>query len=121
MTNTTLYLTAAWDLTTDSAGNIAVASAPYAMAQDAATAIQTNLGECRYDTSKGLPYMSQILGKNPPIELIRSQMVAAAMTVPDVTSAKVYFTNFANRVLTGQVQVTDSNGIVSAATISPVL
>ena len=43
-----------WDLVVDAAGNIAVASPPYALAQDAASSIKLFSGECYYDTSIGV-------------------------------------------------------------------
>lgn len=111
----TLYLVLeSWDLTLDSSGNIAMATEPYSLAQDAASAIKTFLGECYYDTKIGVPYEWQILGENPPLEFIRAELIKAALTVPNVKSAKVFFTNFSDRVLTGQVQITSSSGIVSA-------
>ncbi len=48
--------TVAWDLTVDTTGNIAVASNPYSMAQDAASAIRTFQGEVYYDTTLGIPF-----------------------------------------------------------------
>lgn len=111
----TLYLVPeSWDLTLDSSGNIAMATEPYSLAQDAASAIKTFLGECYYNTKLGVPYEWQILGENPPLEFIRVQLVKAALTVPNVKSAKVFFTSFTDRVLKGQVQVTSLSGVVSA-------
>jgi len=43
------------------------------------------------------------------------------MTVPGVAAATVYLTTFTDRVLTGQVQVTDQQGRVSVATFGSVL
>ena len=106
--------TSTWDLTLDVNGNIAVASEPYALAQDVASACRTYLGEVYYDTTQGIPYSGQILGQTPPIELLRAQLVAAALTVPDVVSAQVYLT-FVGRVIGGQVQFTDSNGTTQTA------
>ena len=112
--HTTLLLDqSAWDLVLDSNGNWAVAGAPYSIAQDVATAVRTFLGECWYDTSLGLPYWQQILGKYPPLSFVRKQVVAAAMTVPNVASATVVFVGFVNRVLSGQIQIVDTAGNTS--------
>jgi len=113
--NTLLLDTVAWDLVLDANGNIAVASAPYALAQDAASAIRTFAGEVYYDTTQGIPYFGQILGKFPPVSLMKAQFEAAAMTVPSVTAAKAFITGFANRKVTGQVQITDALGATSVA------
>jgi len=116
----TLYLEpTAWDFVLDSSANIALASEPYALAQDAASAIRTFLGECWYDTTLGVPYWQQILGKFPvPLELIRAECVAAALTVPDVASAVVFFSALTNRQLSGQVQITSTSGSVASASFS---
>ena len=110
-----------WDLVLDASGNIAVASEPYALAQDAASAIRTFLGEVWYDTSLGVPYFpsapngSAILGQIPPVSMMKAAFVKAAMTVPDVIAAQVFLVGVGtNRQLTGQVQVTNVNGVISA-------
>lgn len=113
--NTLLLDPDAWDLTLDAQGNIALATNPYALAQNAASAIRLFLGEYWYDTTLGIPYFQQILGYFPPIELMRSYFVDAALTVPDVTAAQVFFTSFSEREVSGQVQVSDASGIVSVA------
>lgn len=102
-----------WDLCKDAAGNIAVASEPYARAQDVASAIKTFLAECWYDTSQGVPYFQQILGKAPPIQYFKDQMVAAAMTVPGVVSATCVVESFQDRGVTGAVTFTDADGNTS--------
>ena len=112
----TIYLNPnTWDLTLDASGNIALANEPYSLAQDAASAIMTFIGEVYYDSTLGIPYFDQILGHLPPIEYIRAEFVAAAKTVPDVIAARVFFSSITNRQLSGQVQVTNSAGVVSAA------
>lgn len=112
----TLYLDpVAWDLALDASGNIAVASEPYSLAQDAACAIRTFQGECWYDITLGIPYFAQILGHLPTLQYVKSQMADAAETVPGVVSAKVFITGFTNRQITGQVQVSDESGTVTAA------
>ena len=88
---------------------------PYSLAQDAASAIRTFIGECYFNTDLGIPYFQQILGKFPPIPLIKAQFVRAAMTVPEVVSAKVFITGITERTISGQVQVTNAAGITSTA------
>lgn len=116
----TLYLTPSWDLTSDAFGNIALATEPYALAQDAASAIRTFQGEVYYDTTQGVPYWAQILGQAPPLALVRSKMIDAALTVPGVTAAAVFFSSFSGRALAGQVQVTSATtGQTTAAGFEP--
>jgi hypothetical protein len=113
--NTLLLDRPPWDLCLDAGGNIAMASDPYSLAQDAASAIRTFLGECFYDTTLGIPYFNQILGQAPLITFMKAQFVAAALTVPEVVAAKAFIQSITNRVVSGQVQVTDSAGTVTVA------
>lgn len=99
-----------WDLVLDASGNIAVANAPYAVAQDVASAIRVQLGELWYDTSQGIPYIADILGQPPNLPFIKAQIEKTALTVPTVTQARCVFATFDNRVLTGQIQVIDDAG-----------
>jgi hypothetical protein len=104
------------DLVLDANGNIAVATEPYSLSQDAASAIKTFLGEVYWDTTIGVPYLTQIFGKAPSLTLIKAAFQAAAETVPDVASAQVFISSIGNRAIAGQVQVTSaSTGQVSAA------
>lgn len=104
-----------WDLVLDSSGNIAAAAPPLAVAQDAASQIRTFSGEVYYDTRQGLPYFAQILGKVPPVELMRARFNAAAKTVPGVATVKTFLTSLSPRGINGQVQTTDVNGDTAAA------
>lgn len=113
--DTLFLLPGTWDLCLDANGNIALASDPYSLAQDAACAIRTFLGECYYDTTIGVPYWTEILGHLPTLQYVKAQLAAAAETVPEVVSAQVFITSFVNRQIAGQVQVTDSAGTVTAA------
>ncbi|WP_347558585.1 hypothetical protein [Robbsia sp. KACC 23696] len=117
MTQTdTLYLEPdTWDWALDANGNIAVASAPYSLAQDAASACRTFLGECYYDTTIGVAYWTDILGQRVSLVTLKAQLVSAAMTVPGVKSARVFVSEITQRTLKGQVQVTDADGVTSVA------
>lgn len=111
----TLLLSPAWDLSVDASGNIAVADPALSLAQDAASAIRLFQGELYFDTTLGIPYLTQILGQSPPLSLLKAYFVQAAMTVPGVVSAKCFITSWIDRQITGQVQITDSSGTVAAA------
>jgi len=108
---TTLLLDqSAWDLVLDSNGNIALAGAPYSIAQDVASAIRTFLGECWYNTSLGLPYYQNILGQELSVPYLKQQIIEAALSIPNVVQVEVIFDNFQNRKLSGQVQILDTDG-----------
>ena len=115
--NTLLLDPESWDLVIDAAGNIAMASDPYSIAQDVASACRLFNGELWYDTAKGVPYYEQILGKNPSLSLFKAEMVKAALTVPNVVSAQCFVSSFDNREIQGQVQITDITGTTTAVTI----
>ncbi len=112
------------DLCLDASGNIAVASAPYAIAQDVATQLSTFLGECWYDTTQGVPYWQQILGKRPPASLIVSLLEAQALNVPDVATAAATIGGIGTqtamvvaRGILGQMIITDTEGGATALSI----
>lgn len=108
---TLLLDTATWDLLLDARGNIAVANDPYAIAQNVATALRTFKGEVWFNTDRGVPYFSQVLGELPPLQFVKALLVAQALTVPGVVSAVCYITSFDNRSLGGQMQITDDKGV----------
>lgn len=116
MAATLLLDTLTWDLVVDINGNIAKASAPYALAQDAASAIKLFKGELWYNVVPGVPYWQDILGASPPpYSLMKAKFEAAALTVPGVVEAKCIISSFSHRNIGGQVQVTDTFGNISAA------
>lgn len=95
----------------DANGNVAVASAPYSIAQDVTTALRTFLGECWYDNTLGVAYWQGILGERPPASYIIAQLEGQALLVPDVATADatVGGVNSA-RGLICQMVVTDTDG-----------
>lgn len=106
-----------WDLCLDSAGNIAVAEAPYQRAQDVASAIKLFLGELWYNTAPGIPYFQEILGHAPPIELFKSYMIRAALTVPGVVSVECVISSFQGRTVQGAVTFTADDGTTGVVAI----
>jgi hypothetical protein len=117
--NTLLLDVGLWDLTLDAFGNIAVAAAPYALAQDVASACRTVLGEVYYDTSIGIDYFGQIFGKTPPLAIFQELFIKAALTVPGVVAATCIIETFnaATRTVTGQVLFTTSGGAQQTVSI----
>ena len=99
-----------WDLVLDSAGNIALASPPYALAQDVASAIKLFLGELWYDSTKGIPYFQKILGHLPPASLLSGYVENAALSVPGVVQARCTLTELTDRKMSGVVNFIDETG-----------
>jgi hypothetical protein len=108
--NTLLLDQTTWDLVVDASGNIAVAAAPYATAQDVSSSVKTFMAEVWYNNSLGVPYFQDVLGKLPPIPVLKNYWINAALSVPDVVEAKVLIDSFTMRGLTGQLQFTNSAG-----------
>lgn len=115
--NTLLLDTVLWDLVLDASGGIAVASDPYSVAQDVASACRVFQGEEYYNTTAGLPYFQNILGEAPPLAFLKAQYAAAAATVPGCNNPVAYFNAITDRKLTGQIQFTDNNGQPQAVAI----
>lgn len=117
--NTLLLDVGLWDLVLDASGNIAVAAAPYALAQDVASACRTVLAEVYYDTTLGVDYFGQIFGHTPPASVFQEMFVKAALTVPGVVSATCVIESYSadTRAVTGQVQFTDSSGAAQTVSI----
>lgn len=115
MADTLLLDQLSWDLVLDANGDIAKASNPYSLAQDAASAIRTWLGEVYFDTTLGIPWRQQVFGKAPSLSLLKEQIKAVALTVPEVASADVFIVTGTDRRVGGQVQVTAESGQTSAA------
>ncbi len=111
--NTLLLDTVAWDLVLDASGNIAMAQPPYAVAQDVASAIRTFQGELWYDTTQGVPYFQQLLQPGVTTAQIANAMDQAALTVPGVVSANTAITEISGREVSGQVQFTTSDNVVT--------
>lgn len=118
----------AWDLMLDANGNIAVLAEnstnltlPSSLSQDAASAIKTFLGECYWDTTIGVPYLTRILGHAVPLSLLKQLLVDAALTAsPDIASAQVFISSFSLGVISGQVQIVSSIGQASMSTFSTI-
>jgi hypothetical protein len=98
-----------WDLVIDVSGNIAVADVPYAQAQDASSMFRTFRGEVWYDTNLGIR-LDRILNQPVNLTYSRAQLHDAALLVPGIMSAEVFFSSFTNRKLSGQASMTNSNG-----------
>lgn len=106
-----------WDLLIDAAGNIAVASDPYSVAQDVASALKLFQGELWYDVSKGVPYFTDILGQTPPVIYFQELMVQAALTVPTVDSAQCTIESFEDRTVKAQITFITTSGTTGTVVI----
>lgn len=108
--NTLLLDQTAWDLVLDSNANIAMASPPYSLAQDVASAVRLFTDELWYAPDKGIPYFEDVLGQLPPVSLLTGYIEAQAKTVPGVVSAQCIITSFDAREVVGRVEFIDETG-----------
>lgn len=99
-----------WDLVVDAKNNIGVSTDGIAIAQDVASAVKLFQGELWYNTSLGIPYFTQILGKGYSLPLVQQQIAEAALTVPGVVKSKAVISSFTNRLVAGAVFVIDTVG-----------
>jgi hypothetical protein len=94
-----------WDLTLDSQNNIAVATAPYSVAQDMSSQCRQWRGDYIYNQSDGVP-LSSILGETPSLALVKSDFAQAAAQVPGTSNVVCFISAVKDRLVTGQVQAT---------------
>lgn len=109
--NTLLLDRTAWDLAIDASGNIAMASETYSTLQDVASSARLFVGELYYGPSTtGIPYFTEAFGRQFPTQLLKARLVAAALTVPGVLSARCFLTSVSERAIQGQIQVETTDG-----------
>jgi len=106
-----------WDLDIDTSNNIAMAFSAYAIAQDVACAVRLFKGEQWYTEEDGVNYFNDILIESASINLFKAEVITAALTVPEVVSAKVFITDISDRKINGQIQITDLTGTTTAIAI----
>ena len=105
-----------WGLVVDAAGNIATCEEPYADAQDAACHVRLFSGELRYDKTQGVPYWRDILGKWPPLAVLKADLTFQALLATNVTDARVFITSWGkDRVVGGIVATTNASSKTSIA------
>lgn len=108
-----------WDLVLDAHNNVAVAQPPYQLAQDAAAAMQCNLGEQFWDTTQGVNYQAILGSFSAQLAQIKQALTNAALSVPGVATAQVFLNALTpGRGLSGQVQVVGVNTTTSTAPFS---
>lgn len=105
-----IRLSADWDLDLTSGGNLPTVSGAERVAQDVACYVRTWQGECWYQAEDGIPYLVDELATLPPKELVIERAMERALEVPNVLTAEVTLTEFADRVLKGDIQVTTDDG-----------
>lgn len=108
----TIYLNPeTWDLDIDASRNIAMASTPYAQAQNVASACRVWQNECPLRKVRGVPYEASVLGYRPTLlQLAGWFKTEAALVVGVDTVTPVLTFDSSARGLGGQIQLTLTDG-----------
>ena len=109
----TLLLDDDWDLTLDSAGNIATTTGAYSVAQNVANAVRLFTDDAWFDPDRGIPHFAIDLARMPALSVFRSRVLAASRAVEGVETADLTITgvNARNeRVLTGEITIRTTTG-----------
>ena len=101
-----LLLDKNWDITLDSAGNLAVADNDYSIAQAVANAVKLFTNDAYFDTQAGIPHFDITLKRNPSSVVIRARLKEAAENVPGVKSANVDLIEISNNTLRAEILIT---------------
>lgn len=99
-----------WDLTLDAAGNIAVTTGAYAVAQNVANAVRLFTDDAWYDPQRGIPHFMVDLGHRPDASVVRNRVRKAALGVDGVAAAVVTVAGEDDRVLGGDIELTLTTG-----------
>jgi hypothetical protein len=110
MTDSLLLDVDTWDLIIDADRNMALCAAPYAVAQDVASAVRTFTDEVIFDLNVGIPYFEEILGNTPPLQLVQGRITTEALTVPNVSQARTLINKSREGAISGEIQIIDTAG-----------
>ena len=106
----TLLLNENWDITQDAEGQIATVGGAYSIAQNVANAVRLFTKDAYFAQDQGIPHFDIELGHTPPMSVLRTRIIKAAMGVDGVADATVVFDEMENRVLRGEIMLTTTTG-----------
>ena len=89
MNDYSLLLNNNWDITLDSAGNIATTQKSYAIAQNVANAVRLFTEDAYFDWDRGIPHFAIELRANPQISTLRARIKEASLAVDGVEAVQV--------------------------------
>lgn len=95
-----------WDLYVDDFGNLAIKDNNDRLAQDVASSVRVWLGECPFDTDRGVDYGSPDTNRDE----LKLQINEQAGLVEGVNESMVVFDEFRDRTLKTTIYVTNENG-----------
>ena len=112
-----LLLTNDWDITLDSAGNIAIADKNYSIAQDVANAVKLFTDDAYFDTRAGIPHFEISLKRNVSASMVHARIKEAAEAVPGVKSATVNIIEINNNSLQAEILITLENNTTAVIAV----
>ncbi len=112
MNKRSLFLNNSWDITLDSAGDIATTNGRYCDAQNVANAIRLFTKDAFLAQTQGVPHFDLDLGRMPALSEVRSWYRKTAMNVENIRSAVVDITGIdaETRTMKGIITATSANG-----------
>lgn len=112
MNKRSLFLNNSWDITLDSAGNIATTNGRYCDAQNVANAIRLFTRDAFLAQTQGVPHFDLDLGRMPALSEVRNWYRKTAMNVENIRSAVVDITGIdaETRTMKGIITATSANG-----------
>lgn len=93
-------------------GDLSLATGVTAIQQALQQALQLWLGEWFLDTTQGVPFRQQILVKNPNLDVVQADLIAAATAVPGIIQIVDFSMTFSDnqRGLSVYIVAQTSNG-----------
>lgn len=113
-----LLLTNDWDITLNSAGNLAIADKNYSIAQDVANAVKLFTDDAFFDTRAGIPHFEITLKRNVSASVVRARIKETAENVNGVKNATVNIIELNNNILQAEIQLTLIDNTTAAITAS---
>lgn len=109
---TSIKLNNDWDLCLDAFGNLEACNDDDAICQDVSCALRLFTNDSYYEPTKGIPYLSIVLGVTPFESLVRSELTNTAKSVGGVLDASVENLTIENRILSFDMKCLTTNGTI---------
>lgn len=106
----TLELEDDWDLHVDPAGNLPVSYGAYSVAQNVANAFRLFTDDAWYFPEKGIAHFLIELKKEPMLNVLKSRLRQAALSIDGVVDCEISLLNIEGRDLSGMATLTLENG-----------
>ena len=106
----TLSLEDDWDLHVTPSGDLPVAFGAYSIAQNVSNTFRLLTKDGSYFPEKGIAYFLIKLKKEPMLNVLKSRLRKAALSVNGVKGCEISLLNFEGRDLSGMATLTLENG-----------